>query len=388
MAEPPAAEPRSDDDAVLDDSPSAIATTAARALALGASLTRPEALQGLNQDLEAIGIRRAPLPWGGWSRRLKIVEESDAVLARYNLLNEVREREAYGWVANQDGESGPERVVRLDLWHDLATRSSSRGAAVAWLRMLMTDREPVAAAAAAAGLSHWVARKDMQVPVPLSSARKALEHYGESSSPGARQIARAARGDSSPVRRLPSTNVEAEVPAGSISTLVHGTGAYTGDWWFVGGDFHSYIKSDVRCDLFSGRNAFWWSGKYDEKHRAVAARRLAGWAEDTASGFLNTVFGHSYGGIIALNATTYGLTMRELVLLSVPAEDVPVEWRRIGRSVSLRIHLDLVLLAARRRQRFAQNVDEHYIDRWFWNHADSHDPDIWQDEDCARILGL
>ena len=78
---------------------------------------------------------------------------------------------------------------------------------------------------------------------------------------------------------------------------------------------------------------------------------------------LNTVFAHSYGGIIALYASTFGLKMNEVVLLSVPVENIPVEWRNIGRAVSLRIHMDLVLLAARRRQLFTENVEEHHLSR-------------------------
>jgi pimeloyl-ACP methyl ester carboxylesterase len=103
---------------------------------------------------------------------------------------------------------------------------------------------------------------------------------------------------------------------------------------------------------------------------------------------LNTLFAHSYGGIIALKATTHGLLVNDLVLLSVPAESVPVEWRNIKRTVSLRIHMDLVLLAARRRQYFTENVDENYLPGWFWWHSDSHNPEIWHSEKCPEMLGL
>src|SRR5271166_6179778 len=102
MAEPPAAEPRRDDEATIDDSPAATATTAARALALGASLTRPSTLEGLDQDLAAIGLRSTPGPWGGWSERIEILGESDRVLARYELLEEVRDREESGWIAGRE----------------------------------------------------------------------------------------------------------------------------------------------------------------------------------------------------------------------------------------------------------------------------------------------
>lgn len=105
-------------------------------------------------------------------------------------------------------------------------------------------------------------------------------------------------------------------------------------------------------------------------------------------GPLNSVFAHSYGGVIALKATMYGLVIKDLVLLSVPAENVRVEWRSIERAVSLRIHMDLVLLAARRPQRFTENVEEHYLPHWFFNHGDSHDPALWRKEESARRLKL
>ena len=170
--------------------------------------------------------------------------------------------------------------------------------------------------------------------------------------------------------------------------MVHGTNGYRGEWWFPGGDFHTYIKEYVRPDLFSGGNCYSWSGKYNKRDRRIAAERLAFWVEATVGGPLDAVFAHSFGGIVALQATTYGLELSDLILLSVPVDDVPIEWRNIGRAISLRIHLDLVLLAARRRQCFTENVDEHYINHWFRAHGDSHDPSVWQADSWPTILGL
>jgi hypothetical protein len=70
------------------------------------------------------------------------------------------------------------------------------------------------------------------------------------------------------------------------------------------------------------------------------------------------------------------------------ASYVPVEWRNIEHAVSLRIHMDLVLLAARRRQYFTENVEENYLPYWFWRHDDSHNPEIWQSEKCPEMLCL
>ncbi len=388
MSGPPESlEPRADADAVVDDSPAATATTAARALVLGAALTKPSVLDGLDRDLIEIGLGQTPHSWAGWPRRMEILKASDVVLARYALLDEVTDREESGWVAGTATTARPERSARVDLWREVRARQSPPEA-VAWLRMLMTDREPIAAAAAAAGLSHWQPSKDTPVPASLSSARTSLTRYANSASQQAREIAQAALGSSRGTRTLPGSDIPRGESGKTVSVMVHGTNAYAGDWWFVGGDFHSYVKANVRPDVFSGRNTFSWSGKYKKKDRQVAAERFAGWARDTIGGPLNTVFAHSYGGVIALNATSYGLKMSDLVLLSVPVEEIPVEWRNVGRAVSLRIHLDLVLLAARRRQYFSQNVDEHHMERWFWHHGDSHDPRVWQQHGWAGVLSL
>jgi len=50
--------------------------------------------------------------------------------------------------------------------------------------------------------------------------------------------------------------------------------------------------------------------------------------------------------------------------------------------------MDLVLLAARRPQRFTENVEEHYLPHWFFDHGDSHDPALWRKEDSTRKLKL
>src|SRR5205823_131083 len=134
-----------------------------------------------------------------------------------------------------------------------------------------------------------------RIPTPLASARESLTRYVESPSPGARQIAEAVLGSVPRRRNLPPTGGTSETSEVGVSLMIHGTAAYTGTWWLVGGDFHTYIKNNVRPDLFSGHNTFWWSGRYSKKHREVSARRLVGWADDTVGGSLNTIFAHSYG---------------------------------------------------------------------------------------------
>lgn len=382
--------PRADDDAVVDPSPSGVATTAARALALGAALTGSDALLGIEEDLTEVGIERLPPYWGGWEEREALFERSDAILAAHDVLADVRNREQPdGPIAIDDG-AVPEREPRRAVWAQVASQPTPENA-VAFLRMLMTDNEPVASAAAAAALSHWRNDRRFRPPEALSRAKQLTRAHLESPAGLAREIASAALGDWGTAPADLSVEAPGDLdrgPEDSLSTMVHGTHGYIGDWWYPGGDFHTHVKGHLRPDLYSGGQAYSWSGRYKGKDRAVAAKRLARWAEGAQPGGLNAVFAHSYGGVIALHATTFGLRMEDAVLLSVPAESVPIEWRNVKRATSLRIHFDLVLLAARRRQRFTENVEEYYLPKWFREHADSHTPAVWREFKSAELLRL
>ena len=353
---------RSDAEAASDPSPAAIATTTARALALGSALATPNALRGLDEDLAAIGLQRLPARWGGWEQRKQILADSDDVLERYHLLDEVRSREEALWTATDNLFGAPQWSARADLWRSV-TADRHQADTVAWLRLLMADQEPTAAAAAAVALAKWQhpRESDISVPTALNSAREVLPRYANSPNTDASLIAGAALGTGDDANYFTLSGRGGAPTGPTTSLLVAGTGAWANSWYLTGGDFHSYILREVRHDLYSGYDAFQWSGAYKQRHRLVAAERLAGWVRDVVGHGLNAVFAHSYGGVIALNATTHGLRVNDLVLLSVPAGEVRVEWRNIERAVSLRIHMDLILLAARRPQYFTENVEENYF---------------------------
>lgn len=259
---------RSDAEAASDPSSAAVASTTARALSLGSALATPDALRGMNRELAAIGLLRTPPAWGGWEQRKQILAGSDDILGRYHLLDQIRSREEERWVVS-DAESGvPQWSARVDLWRSVAA-SRRQDEAVAWLRLLMADREPTAAAAAAVALAKWQKPRDITVPAALSCAREILPEYAESRNPDASVIARAAlgTGDDTTYARLPRSGPS---PTNSTtSLLVAGTGAWANSWYMTGGDFHSYILKEVRQDLFSGYHAFQWSGAYKKRHRSV-----------------------------------------------------------------------------------------------------------------------
>ena len=263
--------PRADDDAVVDPSPSGVATTAARALALGAALTSSDALFGIEEDLAEVGIERLPPYWGGWGDRQALFERSDAILAAHDVLADVRDREQPdGPIAVDDGVA-PERDPRRAVWAQVASEPTPENA-VAFLRMLMTDREPVASAAAAAALSHWRHDRRFRPPEALTRARQLTQaHLRSPALSHARSPPRRVGSGVRMPRLRPSRcqNMWKEDTGDSLSTMVHGTHAYIGTWWYPGGNFHTYVKAHLRPDLYSGGQAYSWSGRYRNKDRGV-----------------------------------------------------------------------------------------------------------------------
>lgn len=184
-----------------------------------------------------------------------------------------------------------------------------------------------------------------------------------------------------------SAEPDPQPPSQRVSIVVHGTAAYPGAWWRPGGDFHEFLRGSVSPELYAEGQYFQGSGAYSARHRDVAAERLREWA--TPYGLrLHRIFAHSHGGVIALRAIGLGLEVDDLVLLSTPNERVETDYSRVGRIVSLRIHFDLVLLAARRRQSFDLPVAEFHLPRWFVGHGDTHEPDLWREHDIGKVLSL
>ncbi|MDP2626815.1 MAG: hypothetical protein Q8Q58_07915, partial [Candidatus Rokubacteria bacterium] len=58
----------------------------------------------------------------------------------------------------------------------------------------------------------------------------------------------------------------------------------------------------------------------------------------------------------------------------------------VGSVVSVRVHLDLVILADRGGQRFNDTrIREHVLPIWF-DHFAAHDPDVWRQYDVPAML--
>src|ERR671922_410643 len=164
--------------------------------------------------------------------------------------------------------------------------------------------------------------------------------------------------------------------------IIHGTWAADSPWWQPGGDFHTYILQNVRPDLYNKPDRFGWSGGYSDAARTLAAQDLILWVNQRNEQGLDLIT-HSHGGNVAMQATQInpGLMVGELILLSCPVH-IPKYQPNFGmitkRAVSIRVHLDLVILADRGGQKFTlPQITENVLPIWF-DHFATHKPEIWQ----------
>ena len=219
-----------------------------------------------------------------------------------------------------------------------------------------------------------------------------LQTGAKSDDPLVRALAATALGRLAPddpvLRRLvrPGARAAASAPA-HTSLIVHGTWARSSPWWQPGGDFHTYLLNNVAPDLYNAADAFAWSGGYSDAARLLGAEDLVAWANAHAAHGLN-LYAHSHGGNVAFLATHGGLTIGELVLLSCPVripQYVP-DFAQTNKVVSIRVHLDLVILVDGAGQHFPfPQIQEHVLPIWF-DHFATHDPAVWQEHNVPGML--
>ena len=173
------------------------------------------------------------------------------------------------------------------------------------------------------------------------------------------------------------------------SLMVHGTFAQNGNWWQPGDDFHEFIRRTVRPDVYGAADRFDWSGGYSDAARALAATELRDWVNAHNLAGLD-IFAHSHGANVAMLASQSGLTIGTLVLMSCPVHihKYSPNPSAITRAVSVRVHLDLVILADLGGQRFNHpNIEEHVLPIWF-DHSATHEPKVWKKHNVKNMLGL
>jgi hypothetical protein len=184
------------------------------------------------------------------------------------------------------------------------------------------------------------------------------------------------------------TLLEGDEPTGApepvhTSITIHGTWArFRGDWWKPGSDFYNYLTLNVSGDLYPGTDNFRWEGHLSENARQKGARDLQEWMSRQELPCVDTVYAHSHGGNVALDAALLGVRFKLLVLMSVPVRSRTAdEWNRIrscvGRMVSLRSHFDLVVLLDGSGQRFDGEVHDILSGTWF-THSAVHTQKVWE----------
>ena len=381
-------DPRADAESAGADDLDAVGTNAIRALLLGLMLSdAQDALFGLEGELEVVGLDRDVPAVAGWDDRIETAARADTLLRNTNVPSSLGP--AY------EQPSGEFSTPRMELWANARSAPADAATSITWLRAVMYSAPSrVDGIAAAAALSHWRRPKEArEVPGFLTDARQVLNRGARGRDVAGQEVALAARRTG--IARPGSAAEEDDEPTrwratpDRHSVTVHGTWAWRGDWWYPGGDFHSFVAKSIRPNLYSGGAPFSWSGGYFKKSRKKAAQRLARWVLDVGGGHLDTAFAHSYGGGIALMSTASGANYDRLVLLSVPVHnDYDIEWRNIGKAQSVRLRFDMVLAAARARQRFGANVDELVLPLYPWSHGATHDPGLWATQSIQQKLGL
>lgn len=170
--------------------------------------------------------------------------------------------------------------------------------------------------------------------------------------------------------------------------LVHGTWASDAAWWQPGGDFHTFIKR-LRSDLYGATDRFEWSGGYSDFARSQAAGSLKAWVDKHAEGGLD-LMGHSHGANVIMLSTLNGTKTGKLILLSCPVhlDKYFPDFSNCTSVYSVRVKLDLVILADRGGQKFADpRIKENVLPIWF-NHGATHDRAVWTKYNVAAKVAL
>jgi hypothetical protein len=148
----------------------------------------------------------------------------------------------------------------------------------------MSEHDPLIAATASSALSHWRSPAkgvEADVPSTLRTARANIDLFVGDSDPLVDEIAQATVGRPS-VNAVQRESRLRRLPKGAdcvkMSMLIHGTHAFPEKWWFPGGAFHSYIKNEVRSDVYDLSRHVLVVGAIQSKGPTSccrAARRLA-----------------------------------------------------------------------------------------------------------------
>jgi hypothetical protein len=201
----------------------------------------------------------------------------------------------------------------------------------------------------------------------------------------------------------PKESASASGVASHATVLVAGTWALNSLWWKPGGIFHTYLTGVLPplprtvpgsagatwSPCYAAGDFYSWSGGYSDAARALAAADLVQWVNGHSAAGLDLIT-HSHGGNVAMLATQPGMAMtpQEIVLLSCPVHfpKYAPDFSKIQKIVSIRVRLDLVILADRGGQRFNNpRIQENILPVWF-DHFATHDPLVWSKYTVPAML--
>jgi pimeloyl-ACP methyl ester carboxylesterase len=367
-------------EAFAREDPDAVHSRAAALLLLGAQMEEEPVAFSVRAGVRGtVGPGDMAPPEDVEPLRVPVMEPTGERMTRERVRGYLAEQMAMA--PEEIAEPGPERIA------ELAARVEERPtvpmAAAMFEASLQDPHELVRVAAAIAYLEAAADPLEMMPP---------LVEGTWSNDPTVRDLAATGLARFAPEHprlaemREPAPGGAEGEPA-HTALLVHGTFARDGRWWRPGGDFHTYLLQNVRPDLYAAADRFDWSGGYSDAARALGARDLAAWVRQRDLEGLDLVT-HSHGGSSAMLASQQGLDLGQLVLLSCPvhARKYFPDFGRVREVVSIRVRLDLVILADRGGQRFRDpRIREIVLPIWF-RHSDTHEPDVWQRHNVPALL--
>lgn len=183
----------------------------------------------------------------------------------------------------------------------------------------------------------------------------------------------------------------------SMTIIVHGTYAKNFSWYKPGGNFHDYIKQSVFPDVYSGRDYYYWSGRYSLSERRLdqiwtaAAKKLVKWCANHPADELR-IIAHSHGNNVVNIASQMGLPSCVLIQLAPPVRDwcLP-DMNQVTSRRLFNIHstIDLVVWLDGGHQTYDGTSVARYqtkkIIAWF-GHSITHEPRAWRRKNIPALV--
>jgi hypothetical protein len=297
-----------------------------------------------------------------------------------SMKKEVRER--YGYATSKRWDTASYHNCADDLYKAPTADNAGR-----LMQMCMTHPKQLVRVAAAFGYHTLSDNRDVCVAELVKGLRSKDSLERDLAATGLARISpkhpalvRLTRGRTAKRGRRPAHTL----------TLVHGTWGSDSEWYKPpAGSFFSFIQAQ-RPDLYSGADFFQWSGGYSDGARTDGARELAAWVAGHGVQGLD-IMGHSHGANVILHAAKFGMIAGKEILLSCPVhvDKYFPDFGKLTKPVySVRVKMDLVILADLGGQRFNHpDIVEIVLPIWF-DHFKSHDPQVWRDHGVAARVSL